>query len=152
MTVGYYCNRDVVIMAGNESVRAAARLMRDHHVGDVVIVEERRNQRIPVGIVTDRDIVVEVMAAEVEPDELLLRDLVTTSPFVAREDDTLFDALEMMRRHAIRRIPVVNADGGLEGILTADDVIGLLAELCDDLAAAVQRQPEREARRRPSSR
>ena len=149
MTVGEHCNREVVIISGDESVKVAAELMRRHHVGDVVLVEERKGKRVPIGIVTDRDLVVEVMAAGLVAEELAVRDIVIESPFIVREDDSLFDALEMMRSRRVRRVPVVDADGELVGIITVDDIIGLLAEMLDDLAAVVERQREREIERRP---
>lgn len=127
----------------------AAQLMRKHHVGDVVLVEERKGKRVPVGIVTDRDLVVEVMAPGLAPEELAVRDIVVDSPFLVREEDSLFDVLEMMRGRRVRRVPVVDADGGLVGIIAVDDLIGLLAEMLDDLAAVVGRQREREIERRP---
>ena len=149
MSVGEFCNREVVVAAGDESVQAGARLMREHHVGDLVLVEERGDTRVPVGIVTDRDLVVEVMAAGIAPEALRLGDVVTGPFFLVHEDDSLFDALEMMRGHGVRRVPVVDADGGLAGIITADDVVGLLAEMLDDLAALVEREGARERARRP---
>lgn len=149
MTVGEYCNREVIVITGEESVRVAAQLMRKHHVGDVVLVEQRAGRQVPIGIVTDRDLIVEVMAAGLLPEELAVRDIVTESPALVGEDHSLFDALELMRSHGIRRIPVVAADGGLVGIITVDDLVGLLAEMLDDLAAIVERQREREFKRRP---
>ncbi len=149
MTVGEHCNREVVVIAGEESIRVAAELMRKHHVGDLVLVEEREGKRVPVGIVTDRDLVVEVMAPGLAPDELAVRDIVVDSPFLVREEDSLFDVLEMMRRRRVRRVPVIDTDGGLVGIIAVDDLIGLLAEMLDDLAAVVGRQREREIERRP---
>lgn len=149
MTVGEHCNREVIVIAGEESVKVAAQLMRKHHVGDVVLIEERQGKRVPIGIVTDRDLVVEVMAPGLAPDDLAVQDIVVESPFLVREDDSLFDALEMMRSRRVRRVPVIDADGELVGIITVDDVIGLLAEMLDDLAVVVGRQREREIERRP---
>lgn len=149
MGVGEFCNREVVIASGDESVQAGARLMREHHVGDLVLVEDKGPRRVPAGIVTDRDLVVEVMAAGVAPEELKLADVVTGPFFMVHEEDNLFDALEMMRGHGVRRVPVVDGDGGLAGIITADDVIGLLAEMLDDLASLVEREGARERIRRP---
>ena len=149
MNIGEYCNREVVIITGDESVLTAAQLMREHHVGDVVLVEERGSRRVPTGIVTDRDIVVELVAAGLEPEQLAVRDIVLQPAFVVREEDSLFDALELMRQRGVRRVPVVDSDGSLVGIITVDDVVGLLAEILDDLAAVVERQREREAGRQP---
>ena len=149
MDVGEFCNREVVVISGEESVSAAAELMRSHHVGDRVLVEDRPSGRVPVAIVTDRDIVVEVVAAGLDPDDLDVGDIVTHSAYVLREEDSLFDALEMMRSRAVRRVPVVNSDGALVGIITVDDVVGLLAEMLDELASVVERQREREVESRP---
>ncbi len=149
MSVGEYCTRDVIVMRGDESVAAAAKLMREQHIGDVILVEDRGDIRRPTGIVTDRDLVVEVMATGLEPETLALRDIVTESAYLVREDDSLFDALELMRYQAVRRVPVVDDTGDLVGLIAVDDVIGLLAEMLDDLAAVVERQRERELTRRP---
>lgn len=148
MRVGDYCTREVVVVEGGESARSAARLMREHHVGDVVLVERRQGQARPVGILTDRDLVVEVIAAELDPDQLTVADLVTEQAAVVHEDDSLFDALEVMRARGVRRLPVI--DGGeLVGIITADDIIALMAEMLSDLRVVISRQFEREVERRP---
>ncbi len=68
MPIGEICNRDTVIVKRDDTALEAAKLMRQHHVGDVVVVEERDGAQIPVGIVTDRDLVVEIMATELDPD------------------------------------------------------------------------------------
>lgn len=150
MLAGEYCNREVVVIGAEESVKVAAELMRKHHVGDLVVVEGPERQRVPIGIVTDRDLVVEVMVPGLQSEDLRVRDLVTESPVLAREDNGLFDVLEMMRSSAVRRVPVVGGGGELIGIITVDDVIGLLAEMLGNLAEVVERQPQaRGSRRRP---
>jgi CBS domain-containing protein len=149
MRVGEFCNREVIVIGGDESVKDAAALMRQHHVGDVVLVEEREGKRIPVGIVTDRDLVVEVMVPGLDPEALAVRDILTAPLSTARTDEGLFDALELMRLKAVRRLPVVDADGALAGIITVDDVMGLLTEMMGRLSAVVERQRSREARTRP---
>lgn len=150
MNVGDFCMREVVVARGDESVAAGARLMREHHVGDLVLTEERNRVQVPVGIVTDRDLVVEVMADGVAGEAVRLADVVTGGFFTVHEEDSLFDALEIMRSHGVRRVPVVDFDGGLAGIITADDVIALLAEILDDLADLVEREGAAERARRPA--
>jgi CBS domain-containing protein len=149
MRVGELCNREVIVIRGDESVKVAAELMRRHHVGDVVLVEDRDGRQVPVGLVTDRDLVVEVMVPELDAEALAVRDILTSSLSTIGEDDSLFDALELMRAKAVRRLPVVDADGALAGIITVDDVLGLLTEMLGRLSAVVERQRSREAAQRP---
>ena len=145
MAVGEICNREVVIAKKALSVVDAAQLMRKHHVGDLVVVEERNGRRHPVGIVTDRDIVVEVVAAGVNPDALKVGDIMGPEVATVRESEGLFEALRYMRGKGVRRMPVVDRDGGLVGILTLDDLLGLLAEEMTELAKLVSHERQREA-------
>lgn len=151
MSVGEFCNRDVVVIGCDEPLRAAAELMREHHVGDVVVVDEQDGKRYPKGIVTDRDLVVELLAPGMEADLDVLRvqDLVTEPLLMAYEHDPLLDTLKRMRNHGVRRMPVIAADGTLAGILSVDDLLGLIAEAMEDLAALAGRERARESRVRP---
>jgi CBS domain-containing protein len=145
MAVGEICNREVVIAKKAFSVVDAAQLMRQHHVGDLVVVEERNGRRHPVGIVTDRDIVVEVVAAGVNPDALKVGDIMGPEVATVRESEGLFEALRYMRDKGVRHMPVVDRDGGLVGILTLDDLLSLLAEEMTELAKLVSHERQREA-------
>ena len=145
MAVGEICNREVVIAKKTLSVVDAAQLMRQHHVGDLVVVEERSGRKQPVGIVTDRDIVVEVVAAGVNPDALKVGDIMGPEVATVRESEGLFEALRYMRDKGVRRMPVVDRDGGLVGILTLDDLLSLLAEEMTELAKLVSHERQREA-------
>ncbi len=107
MALGEICNREVVITDKSASVVEAAQLMRIHHVGDLVVVEERNGRNFPVGIVTDRDIVVEVVAAGVSPEALKVGDVLGPEVATVRESEGLFDALRYMRDKGVRRMPVV---------------------------------------------
>ncbi len=149
MRVGEVCNRDVVISDRNDLISDAAKLMRHHHVGDVVVVEERDNKYFPVGILTDRDLVVEILAKEVAPETLLVGDVMTFDLIVAKEDESLPEAIKRMRDKGIRRMPVVTNDGALAGIITMDDLLDLLAEQLADLVAMVGRGQRRESDRHP---
>lgn len=149
MNAGDLCNRDVVTIEGGAGIIDAARLMREHHVGDLVVVEERPRGAVPVGILTDRDIVVGLIAPDVpELPALRVSDVVADELVVAREDESLADVVKRMRTHGIRRIPVVDDEGVLLGIIAFDDVVDLLASMMDDLAALVGREVslERELR------
>jgi CBS domain-containing protein len=145
MAVGEICNREVVITERSVSVVDAAKLMRSHHVGDLVVVEEKGGCKHPVGIVTDRDIVVEVVAAGVNPESLKVGDIMGSEVATVRESEGLFEALRYMRDKGVRRMPVVDRDGGLVGILTLDDLLSLLAGEMTELAKMVSHERQREA-------
>lgn len=135
MTVGEFCNRQVVIAQRKTDITMLAQLMREHHVGDVVIVDAADNgQSIPVGIITDRDIVVELLACQVPLDSVTAGDVMSHEVVEVREQDGLWDALQLMRNKGVRRLVVVNGRRGLEGILTVDDLLELLAGELSSLA------------------
>ena len=102
-TVGDICEREVVCAGREATVRTAAGLMRQHHVGCVVVIEEMGGRRLPVGIVTDRDVVVEVAALDLDPRVITVGDLSTAALVTARESDGLLEAMERMRTHRVRR-------------------------------------------------
>lgn len=146
MSVGEYCNREVVITEKHTEIQEAARLMRNYHVGDLVVVEPRGDgENVPVGIVTDRDLVVEVLAQALDSSSVTVADIMSQNPITAQEQDNLWDTLNRMRAQGVRRLPVVNGAGGLVGILTADDVLALIAEGLADLVKLVQRELKQEA-------
>ena len=145
MAIGEICSREVVVAGPEESVREGAELMRLHHAGDVVVVEERGGARVPIGIVTDRDIVVAVVAKGLDPDKLTLRDIVSPELTLAKETLGVAETVELMRAHGIRRVPIVDAAGALVGIVSADDILDLMAEELTALARMVSRQQRREA-------
>ena len=148
MRVGEYCNREVVVTDRNTTLVETAKLMRREHVGDVVVVEERGGGRYPVGILTDRDIVVELIAEEVDLAILLVGDCMAYELITAREEDDLFDTIKRMRDKGIRRLPVVGVGGTLVGILTVDDLIDLVAEQLTDLAKLIGHERNLEWSRR----
>jgi CBS domain-containing protein len=149
MQVGEVCNRDVVIIDRNDPISDAAKLMRLHHVGDVVVVEKRNGHCFPVGILTDRDLVVEILANDIAPDTLLAGDVMSFDLITVRENEGLPEAIKRMRDKGIRRMPVVSADGSLQGILTMDDLLDLITEQLADLVMLVGREQRRESDRQP---
>jgi CBS domain-containing protein len=145
MTVGEICNRDVVVAPKSEMVVDAAKRMRTSHVGDLVVVEIRNGRRVPVGIVTDRDIVIAAVAGD--PDHinyLVVGEVMTPDLVTAREEDSIEAALGKMQEHGIRRLPIVDGAGTLVGILTLDDILRYLTAQQSELVALVAREQNRE--------
>ena len=146
MTIGEICNREVVLAARDTPVVAAAKLMRQYHVGTVVVVDQTNgNSRIPVGIVTDRDFVVEIVATELDPKTITIGDIMTPELVTARETEGLSETMEIMRYKGVRRLPIVRQDGHLVGIVSIDDLLGVLAEELSEVAKIVARGQIHEA-------
>jgi len=149
MSAGEYCNREVIIVEPTVSVTEAAVLMRRHHVGDLVVVEKAGEATRPVGIITDRDIVIEVMAQKIDPDSLTVKDIMSTDPVSVAETTSLLDTLDLMKQRGVRRVLVVADDGSLQGLLSADDAIELIAEQLNDLTQMVNREITHEQKQHP---
>lgn len=144
MTIGELCNREVVVVNKGGTALEAARLMRQYHVGDVVVVEDKDDRKVPAGILTDRDIVIELVAEQVDPGSVTVEDVMSDRLLTVNESDELLDTMEQMRAKGVRRAPVVGKDGGLVGILTLDDVLDILAEALKDLVLLTGREQRRE--------
>lgn len=147
MTAGEFCIREVTTAERGMSVTEAAKLMRDRHVGALVVVESSDRPE-PVGLLTDRDLVVEVLGEEVPVDSITVGDVMSADLLTAREEDGLWDTLERMRTRGVRRVPVVDRGNFLVGILAADDVLELLAQELGALSRLIRREQEQEAGRR----
>ena len=147
-SIGEYCNREVVFATRNMSILEAAQLMRQHHVGDLIVVDETNGKRIPVGIVTDRDMVIEIIAKSVHLNDFCVGDIMSPQLVSMRSNETVLDTIHIMRTKGIRRIPVVNLEGELEGIMTADDLLGILAEEMSELARIPQSEKKKETQLR----
>lgn len=148
MTLKTICNREVLIAQKIDTVVEAARLMREYHVGNVIIIEERNGLKYPVGIVTDRDIVVELIAKEVDINSVTLGDIMYREITLAKENDDINETIKIMRQKGIRRLPVVDDSGALIGIVTLDDLIDLIAEQLQDLAELIGGQQKLEKKYR----
>ncbi|MEO8418075.1 MAG: CBS domain-containing protein [Methylophilaceae bacterium] len=148
MSIGEICNREVIIVQRDDTVLQAAKLMRQHHVGDLLAVEERDGRRVPVGIVTDRDLVVEIIAPELDAAVITVGDIMVTKLATVKESSGVFEAIQYMRSKGIRRLPVVDDDGALVGIVTLDDLLVLLANELGALARLVEREQKNESSRR----
>ncbi len=145
MPIGELCIRQVVVAPRNASVLEIAKLMRQHHVGDIVVTDEIKGRREPVGIVTDRDIILEVLAQELDATSLSAGDIMSSDLITVRENEGVFQTIQLMRAKGARRAPVVNGEGILVGIVSVDDLVELLAEELSQLAKLVAREQKLEA-------
>lgn len=148
MPIGEVCVRDVVVADKTTTIQEAARLMRQHHVGNLVVVDAPNGNRSPSGIVTDRDIVISVVATRLDPAVFTLGDLVMQELVTAREDQGIFETIQQMRANGIRRMPIVNLHNNLVGIVSVDDLIQLLAVELSELGKLISREQAKEVNTR----
>jgi CBS domain-containing protein len=144
MPVSEICVRDVIVAPRETPVQEAANLMRQNHVGNLVVVDQRNGSHVPVGIVTDRDITVSVVATKLDPSVFTVGDLMGQELVVAREDQGIFETIRQMRTNGIRRMPVISREGKLLGIVSVDDLIQLLAEEMNELSKLISHEQARE--------
>jgi CBS domain-containing protein len=141
MSLERVCHREVVTVSPQSSLLEVARLMRSQHVGSVIVVEENR----PVGILTDRDIIVKVVAAEKAPKAVRAYEIMTPNPALVNINYDPLDATQIMRDRGLRRLPVVDENRHLLGIMTLDDVLGLLGKEAANLAETVHTELAKES-------
>lgn len=144
--VDEYCSRKVVTVPPDESLFSVAQRMREHHVGCVVVVQQDDQARLrPMGLVTDRDIVVRVLAQTDQHLEQIRVDDIMSKPVVlAREGDVLADGLSVMRAAGVRRLVIVDGDDALVGLLSFDDLLDYLQDTAGELSALLSREQRQE--------
>ena len=148
MKVGEMCSRGVVSVFESASLRDVAALMKERHVGAIVVIAKFPTTPQPAGIITDRDIVRAQLTHVADLSRLSVADVMTRSPLTLHSDQELEDAIETMRARGVRRAPVVNARGDLVGFLSTDDLIAEVARQVSTLARLLERQPAAEWRQR----
>jgi CBS domain-containing protein len=149
MSVNAICNHNVATIERDRDVAEAAERMRQEHVGDLIVVEQRGPRCVPIGILTDRDIVVSVVARRARPEEITVGDAMSSKLLTVKEHNGIELALREMRRYGVRRVPVVSDDGDLKGVLSIDDVIDHLAAQLGSIAEVIRLGQQTEARARP---
>jgi CBS domain-containing protein len=148
MSISDFSVHNVVCASRDTTALEASRLMRHHHVGDVVVIEESEGVRKPVGIVTDRDLVVEVMAGGVDPNAIKLGELLLRAPVTVDRNASYAETVRLMAVNGVRRMPVVDSSGSLIGIITLDDMLRQLASPLSALADLASRARHFEAQTR----
>jgi CBS domain-containing protein len=123
MTIASICTHKVITVDRKIDIAAAASVMRDNHIGYLIVTDAWSGGSTPIGVITDRDIVVKVMAKDVDPHTLTVGDVMTPEPLTAADDDGISETLRRMRRLGVRRVPVVGPGGKLSGVLSIDDVV-----------------------------
>lgn len=144
MSIKDLCNRELVTIGRDDTIFKAAELMRQNHVGDVLVVEKKNDTTVALGIVTDRDVVVEIVAPGLDPKVITVGDIMLPHLACIEEDRGIFDAIKLMTSKGIRRLPVVDSNGSLIGILTLDDLLLMLAKEFFSIAMLLSNEQKNE--------
>ena len=150
MTISDLCNRVVVTIRRDATAEDAARIMRASHIGNVVVVDGA-DTRKPVGIITDRDIAVEIVAQGLAPAQTMVGSVMSAPVVTLREDDGFLEALDKMSARGVRRAPVVDRDGRLKGMVSVDDLVPLLARELAKIGALIRHEQAAEMRKTENS-
>jgi len=142
------CNREIITIQQDDTVLQATKIMRQFHVGAVVVIAEKNGKRVPVGMLTDRDVVVDVVAPELDPNVITVGDIMVSKLVAVNEDAGLFEAIQLMSSKGVRRLPVVRKNGELIGIVTLDDLFVLMAEEFGHFAKLFNREQKNESSKR----
>lgn len=151
MNTGKLCRGEAVTVEGADELIKAAQLMREKHIGYLVVVSRDAADGLqkPVGVLTDRDIVVTVVARQTDPRALRVGDVMTPSPVTVLESDPVEKSVREMRRMGVRRLPVVGKHGELIGVLSLDDVIEALSGELQNIAGSIRNERLIEGTLRP---
>ena len=144
VTVRDLATRQVVNVQPQTTLVECARIMRNQHVGSVIVVDDKGRRENAVGIVTDRDIVIEAVAVDLDPKTLTAGDVMTTPLATVSESDDILDALAKMRERGVRRLPVVTDNGELAGIIAVDNLLEALAEQLDAVVRVIKAEQTKE--------
>ena len=122
----------------------AAQLMRKNHVGNIVVVDQKSGKKKPVGIITDRDIALEIFAQDKDPKTMKAEDIMTRSLATATLNEDLFSMIAKMKENGVNRLPVLSESGDLVGIVTSKKLLQCLVQGLQDLSAVSSQQHKKE--------
>lgn len=140
------CTPDVVFCDRRTSVLEAARIMRKKHIGDLVVVDDPEDACLPVGLVTDRDIVIKVLGEERSASTVTVGEIMCAPIVVASHNEEVSQGIARMRAHGVRRLPITGPLGKLTGVVTLDDLLKELAKTTNALLDIVTQEQDHERR------
>lgn len=142
---------EVAVIGADAELHEAAKLMRDHHVGSVVVIESASTGTLhPIGLLTDRDIVVEVIAEGIDPKKIKVRDIMSHDPITAQHNATLEELINLMRNAQVRRLPIVDERKQLVGFVSFDDLLEKVGTEISSLSQISHHQQKHEKQVRPA--
>lgn len=140
MSIGKLCRGEVVIAPKDMSVHEAAKLMKQHNIGDIIVIHKKDNNIEPIGILTDRDIVMKIVADEVEAKMICVGDAMSQDLLVLNHHQDTQEAIDMMSARGVRRAPIIDNHHKIVGLVSIDDLLLLVADELSSLAKLIRKQ------------
>ena len=140
MLVSDLCTRKTLVIREEKSAHDSAKLMKQYNVGCLVVVKSLEDHNTPIGIITDRDIVIKAMLNERDPHTITVSEIMSTPALTVAESTSIIDALMKMRYNSIRRVPVVNPKGQLVGILSLDDILDSISKELNEITQIFRKE------------
>lgn len=140
MPIKSICEREVVTVPEGLSVYETAKIMKALNLGNVIVVGDQKERNNPIGIITDRDIVIKIVADDGDPMEICAGDIMSLNLLVLKDHQGIQESLDMMSAKSVRRAPIVDDKNNLVGIAMVDDLLVLIAEEVESLAKLIRKQ------------
>jgi predicted transcriptional regulator len=144
MSVIQFCNQFFVSVDPSTSAYEIAKKMKRKRVGEVVVEDLNGTKSKPMGIITDRDLVVQALAEDIDLNEVLAKDMISRSPVTVKDDCGLYEAIELMQKEGVRRLIVADEYGFTSGVISADLILQLLGDELSRLGCLFKGQFEKE--------
>jgi len=143
MAIDSICQTQVATIEKGANLAQASTAMQSQHVGSLVVTENFNGKRIPSGIITDRDIAL-ALGSTPKARELAVSQIMRSQPLTVSRKEGVFETIVKMRENGIKRMPVVDTDGSLYGIVCADDLLSLVADELSQIARVTEVQVNKE--------
>jgi CBS domain-containing protein len=139
MTIGKICRSDVVTVPEKTTIQEAAQMMKEKNVGCLLVVRYQDNDYDPVGIITDRDIVVKVLSDKANVEGVMVDEVMSKDLLMLSSELGVKKTIEAMSYKGVRRAPIMDYNQ-IYGIVSVDDLLVMIASELGDLAALVLQQ------------
>lgn len=147
MSISKLCSSNVVTVDKGASLKEAIKRMRAAHVGSLVVTETQQGNKVPVSMLTDRDIVIKVLAEDIALQDMSVEDLMSGELLAIQADTGVYETITQMRVKGVRRAPIIDKQGHLIGLVAIDDLLKLLADELHEIASLIKNEQHRERQR-----
>lgn len=140
MSICDISKKKVFTLSKSEPIWRAAKLMKDEGVGSIIITHDEEGEEVPIGIITDRDVAIKVVAEKRNAENIKISEIMSGDLLIIDDDQDIRSTIELMKKKGVRRAPVMNDDDEICGIISLDDLFVYMTDELNNLADVVQKQ------------